>query len=1219
MYQATLDKEIVIGKDFTYVSNYSTSQGQIDGQGYLSRSSITKLALDNTDGKYGAGSFLFYDIGDTLTSDYLLGFTPVKGADGEYKTPWEATARRGYTMNFKSTNDLDKDKKCGDVEDLEIFDEFDKEYKDIDEGQEQYVSLLTEGVNSFKFTPNYSGKYNIKTSGALKEVNICEINNNGNAVISNIDQFNKVLNMDLIRGVEYSFVAKFKNYRNYGQYEIVMEYVPYKINIDGENLSFDIVWVGDYSLVEFDVKQMAGYNFELSTSGRVKVEAFDNSNNIVFSTNVGDDGNINAELAHFLDSDVYTMKVSNLSEGIISFDVSVVSAKTTDLDKVYSESKEELFYSIIPTSDCKFAINIVAGQPEFAIYSARGTKLVFYVSGNMSSINLLAGDVYYIKMTNKGLTAVSYSFANKYEQLLIGDNNVTTGTNSTDRLMCISSTASDFNINIKSTNATIKVIDSNNNNICLKAGKIYYVYITINSGSSCIINVEVNAKEAGGSQIEQVTDSIGSEGYSVIKYTAPTDGFYNHQISPIFRYEVYSEQLVALNSKLKFAAGQTYYIKVYGAVGQTFTMTFTYDVKHVIVSDFNVVVDGTYRFDVESDGDFIFRAFETTYYIDILGLNSVYICQNMKTSDLNANMKLDSGTYIIVIRGVSGQNWLSIKNKDSISQSSKIHLSTDGSVFNLEPKSSIVLSYTPNVSAIYYLEFDAQLPNKAIRVFYYESNGIILNVDMINLNGSNKLFQLELLENTTYYFSFDNYTESSIMRNSYKLYIPAIINNVIINGDYVFENGELISNNGYEINLIMGYAYNMVVEYKWNPTKPELKFVANSGLTVTSNSIRVDLDASNNNTVKVLGLSIAVSNINIRIKVSMPYSLNTSLNGNELVVKIVFHEDLYNNSYSDIKINVKVDNSDLLIDVNDFIADNGVYKYSFSNHYNLTNASYNVHVTTCITFGSNKVEISKAAGLLETVQITSGNSDSARVYVDLTGRNDFNIILGKNVETCYVLGNKFYNNSSFLVKSSNKEIMILLNGVSWSCSNGLNYDFSSEREKTTIVLENDILISGYANLGILNAKNLILLGRGTLKITGSNGVNGSAGCNGANGTNGIVANNIDISSSNISLNVIAGNGGYTDPWGLGRHGGNGGKGYKGGNGGNTTIHRMENNRHGKGGNGGASYGSIEYIVSSGYSIDYLSKGGVSEASQSWYQGSKGINHGEESCKTYESN
>ena len=222
-------------KQFNFDPTYVTAQGMIEEKGKLSRMAQSNLFISEDD--YGEGSYLYYDKNDYFSSAYWLGYTPVANeADDSFKTPWEARIKRGFVIQFTSADDSTEVVTGGNIHDFVKKDENDREYKDPKkDGQ---VVLLPNGENLFKFVPERSGNYNIRTIGAPSDINIKEISNlskiNG---IDKINQNDLQLGFELIAGNEYIFAIKFDNKYDTGIFDLCIEFEPEQVNLGNNQLN----------------------------------------------------------------------------------------------------------------------------------------------------------------------------------------------------------------------------------------------------------------------------------------------------------------------------------------------------------------------------------------------------------------------------------------------------------------------------------------------------------------------------------------------------------------------------------------------------------------------------------------------------------------------------------------------------------------------------------------------------------------------------------------------------------------------------------------------------------------------------------------------------------------------------------------------------------------------------------------------------------------------
>jgi len=229
MHSAMSDEIDLVGNKYTYTPMYNTADLQIENYGYLAKSSVSTLSLDDINGDYGEGSFLIYDINDYISFNYQLSYTPVEEAGG-YAVPWETRMTRGLSLKFNNYNGNETVQES-DICNFIICDNDEREYKDL--YIDNLVNILPGGENLFRFTPNKSGHYSFTTNNSLYIPNfeIIDYNFDINTTINQTDIKSEVY---LEKGVEYKIRLSYSEIQQFGLFDINYEFTPYEITL-GDN------------------------------------------------------------------------------------------------------------------------------------------------------------------------------------------------------------------------------------------------------------------------------------------------------------------------------------------------------------------------------------------------------------------------------------------------------------------------------------------------------------------------------------------------------------------------------------------------------------------------------------------------------------------------------------------------------------------------------------------------------------------------------------------------------------------------------------------------------------------------------------------------------------------------------------------------------------------------------------------------------------------------
>lgn len=145
----TLDSQEAIGREFTYVPNYVTNEGQIRDKGYLSRYGTSMLCIPDN-GEYSDNDFVYIQPGGSFTVDYQLSYTSAQDEQGEFLPAWQARIDRLFniTIRDREGNEIARE------ESIYSFPTVSE--KKILQAQD-IVSILPQGKNIYQFNAPVTG------------------------------------------------------------------------------------------------------------------------------------------------------------------------------------------------------------------------------------------------------------------------------------------------------------------------------------------------------------------------------------------------------------------------------------------------------------------------------------------------------------------------------------------------------------------------------------------------------------------------------------------------------------------------------------------------------------------------------------------------------------------------------------------------------------------------------------------------------------------------------------------------------------------------------------------------------------------------------------------------------------------------------------------------------------------------------------------------------
>lgn len=458
---------------------------------------------------------------------------------------------------------------------------------------------------------------------------------------------------------------------------------------------------------------------------------------------------------------------------------------------------------------------------------------------------------------------------------------------------------------------------------------------------------------------------------------------------------------------------------------------------------------------------------------------------------------------------------------------------------------------------------------------------------------ADKYYDIDVMFSNVY-VGEDNSIDAIVTLSSWKAFKSIKINDTVIH-----EEGETV--NGTHI--YFGEKYDLTFDYVGGLSPDSMstdKWQASAGMgdlvTLTSNSFTVKKDLTKEGKILTLEFLDHENKYTISFVVRKPYyaelmfdsvTYETSLlfkdsygnivnssNANYNKTQITFGEEItpeiYSTSYDISKLPVLTSNAELSAKV----WFNGTMSYT--------------QETGKITVNNPRLNLSTFTGAGTNQRIIFYGNTSNKV---ITITDDVKVILFDCIGT--------FTNAQIKI-NTNHDIDIFIYGISFTTTD--KQILFSNAPKTTIHMENTNSITGKTNQYLIDAKNIVFIGSGSIQIIGGNGANGRDGTsssingsNGENGTNALKCTSYSVLSGNVTIKGgDGGNGGN----GYNQTGANGLNGGKGGNGGDAgygikTDSESSNNGYagrggdgGKGGNGGN--GSDAYITAWPYGYNGFS-------------------------------
>ncbi len=1007
----------------------------------------------------------------------------------------------------------------------------------------QEVYLAPNVAKEYAFTAPHSGKYEFKTycdynhtHGASCDAKIQLDPNIGKDVING----GKVSSVVLIKGETIKVTTNLVKGDQLAYYSISANYIPYSTSVDGGVCSIDLTGNVDYSYIEFEVLDSAAYNFEIAAKGTIKVELF--SSNMIDTgspifTSILENSMIRANeldyvLAEYLTEGTYVAKVTAYNPTTVNFAVS--SCDELNFGKDYVNGfNSQVFHKMSIYSDTNLVIES-NNSASIDIYNESGRKLDYDITNGICDIYIASG-VYYIKVEGQ----VNYKFTKEIESMNFGENQVSTFFEAGQKMMTLTS-PTDFTISINhSSNVLVEVYDKNNNlisdlnNIKLLAFDTYFIKIKLNSGINCVVNVVVDAVVPDDSETEQISNVIGEDGYTVINYTPHFAGYFNHFISPNLDYEIYNKQINKLSDSVQFAYGQNYFIKIYGNVSEQFHMSFVNTDNTVVINDLNVVKNNqAYSFVVNQSSSFLFKAFKANFSIDIISLHGDIISRNLDIFGDGVSVEIQAGTYFIIPNTPNSSGWLSINDKNITPDDNQLKLDTNGSDIGLAAGASKRLYYAADVDATYYFEFSRNVPEDILSVYYYAGSEVKY-MDLVRDQNNAEIFIFELIQDTTYYFTIENYTDVKYDFDI-SLYRPGKISSILIDNNVIEKNDV--------VELVIGETYSLTADFFYYCTNTPLYIEIGFDLfTIDSkNNITAVFNQDNVDRNTSIHVYTELNHFTINIELIAPYTVKSELSGNdlELSVKNVKNVGVMLPIGSTITTGAElqagsiVDHSvadDFAFEMS-FIGDS--YQYSFKNDVKFIDANTTITIQVKIACGQGDYLNYNFDNNLVTKHILGSETSSAdsRVYLRLD-RSDktLALTLQSNVETVIFADESFQREfTSFSLTmhaDGQNDINIYIKNLNWHIKSSSDFAISSSRANTAFTIDGNVKFSGLAKTGLMNVKDSSFSGKGKFEVICDNTATQEDNGNGSNGISGLIAENIVIyKDSAISVKIQAGNG-----------------------------------------------------------------------------------------------
>lgn len=228
----TLDSQEAIGREFTYVPNYVTNEGQIRDKGYLSRYGTSMLCIPDN-GEYSDNDFVYIQPGGSFTVDYQLSYTSAQDEQGEFLPAWQARIDRLFniTIRDREGNEIARE------ESIYSFPTVSE--KKILQAQD-IVSILPQGKNIYQFNTPRNGYYRFSTVNAPYLTNLAEIDED-DLVVQNGKKIGNDASIEIYlkQGEKRYFNISFEDPVRKGNFIFRVDFVPQVVGIGQNNIKFD--------------------------------------------------------------------------------------------------------------------------------------------------------------------------------------------------------------------------------------------------------------------------------------------------------------------------------------------------------------------------------------------------------------------------------------------------------------------------------------------------------------------------------------------------------------------------------------------------------------------------------------------------------------------------------------------------------------------------------------------------------------------------------------------------------------------------------------------------------------------------------------------------------------------------------------------------------------------------------------------------------------------
>lgn len=511
--------------------------------------------------------------------------------------------------------------------------------------------LLNDSKHRVEFVAKENGSYTFNTIGNVKNHIMADIGS-----VSNIDDYNQQLVVNMKKGQKVNFYVQKDNYSSSASIGIYVKFTPNNINLN-EKTSL-IIAPNQREFVMFNSIVYGGINFEVLSNNMVTMDIYE-GNLQSHKYNIKGE-NLTGSI--MLDKNIYYIGICNNSNEEISVALAI---KSLDILKPSQELNTNIFDKRVIEVNSDYITGV-----KFTIKSEASTKMDLVDSKNKliaSSVDnklvasLKYSEKYYLIIDNYNnkLCDIKLSLDYSPKELKLGNNHIDNVEK--NYLMVFENKDIFASYNVKSNigivvyNNNFEEVKSNGDGIYLFKNNEKYFIVASENVDSCEISIDL-------AYTDKLEGNLSNEGFKFIRYVPQKTAIY--VVKGVQKYTWYNEDLTMINSNLY--ESKTYYLKIEGQPNQAYNISISMNTRELVLDRVNNVYSGYYSINILENGYYDIKTFPTNNVEVLFSLynidNNIVSNDNGLLENVNASVNatmvyLEKGTYYLDIN---------INNKDTL-------------------------------------------------------------------------------------------------------------------------------------------------------------------------------------------------------------------------------------------------------------------------------------------------------------------------------------------------------------------------------------------------------------------------------------------------------------------------------------------------------------------------------------------------------------------------